>query len=96
MKFKDFYEDEESIKMMNAINKNSDIEYKKNLRINRKETKKQNIKDILCITGSILLFALVIAWVIILNSKLNQKDMKNCLKNNTQDYCVQNVVWGVK
>lgn len=95
-KFNGFYEDEDSVKMMDVINKRADIEYKKNLKEQVKENKKRRNINILCVIGSITLFAIVMAWVIILNNKLNQQDMNSCLKNNSKDYCEQNVGWGVR
>ena len=95
-RFNGFYEDEDSVKMMDVINKQADIEYKKNLKEQIKENKKRRNVNILCVIGSITLFAIVMAWVIILNNKLNQQDMNTCLKNNSKEYCEQNTGWGVK
>lgn len=95
-RFNGFYEDEDSVKMMDVINKRADIEYKKNLKEQIKENKKRRNVNILCVIGSITLFAIVMAWVVILNNKLNQQDMNSCLKSNSKEYCEQNTGWGVK
>lgn len=94
--FNGFYEDEESLKMIDVINRNADIEYKKNLAFVKKEKRKQKGIDGLCLIGSIMLFAIIISWGIKLNNKLNQQDMNSCLRNNTQEYCEKNSGWGVK
>lgn len=95
-RFNGFYEDDDSVKMIDAINKNADIEYKKNLKKQEKENKRKRTTNALCVIGSISLFVIVMVWVVILNNKLNQQDMNSCLKNNSKDYCEQNVGWGVR
>lgn len=95
-RFNGFYEDDDSVKMIDAINKNADIEYKKNLKKQEKENKRKRTTNALCVIGSISLFVIVMVWVVILNNKLNQQDMNSCLKNNSKDYCEQNVGWGAR
>ena len=92
----DLYEDDESIKMMALINENADREYEINKYLANKENKKKSIMNFICVISSIILFIIVIAWVIVLNQKLNQEDMDHCLKNNTHEFCQKNVGWGVK
>ena len=95
-RFNGFYEDEDSVKMMDVINKQADIEYKKNLKEQIKENKRKKITNTLCVIGSITLFAIVMVWIVILNTRLNKQDMNSCLKNNSQEYCNTNIGWVVK
>lgn len=92
----ELYEDEESKKMMKIINNQQVKTYKEYLKQQEKEEKSQNIRNILCLVGCIGLFAFVMVWAILLNIKLDKKDMENCLKNNNQEYCNQTVAWGAE
>ncbi len=95
-KFEGLWEDEESLKMMNIINNQQVKTYNENLKQQVKEERKQDIKNVSCLLGSILIGVIMLIMIFNLNSKLNKQEMNSCLENNSVAYCDQNTGWGVK
>lgn len=80
--FKGFYEDEESIKMMEIINKEADKEYAK--RVKEKENKQNKIMMAFVI-GSLIFIA---SCILIISGKHTQKNINECVaKGETQTVC---------
>lgn len=94
--FEGLWEDEESLKMMNIINDQQVLAFNKRQQELEKIEKRKNIKTCVCLIGSIVLFAVIMAWLVVLNGKLNQQEMTSCLENHDQAYCEQNTGWGVR
>lgn len=83
--FKDFYEDEESLKMMEAINKSANEEKKKREQQLFQEARTEKAFKIFVIA---LLIALL-TIVLIINGKLQQSGIESCIKKgNTESYCI--------
>lgn len=83
--FKDFYEDEESLKMMKAINKSANEEKKKREQQLFQEARTEKAFKIFVIA---LLIALL-TIVLIINGKLQQSGIESCIKKgNTESYCI--------
>lgn len=83
--FKDFYEDEESLKMMRAINKSANEEKKRREQQLFQEARTEKAFKIFVIA---LLIALL-TIVLIINGKLQQSGIESCIKKgNTESYCI--------
>lgn len=80
--FKGFYEDEDSIKMLESINQAANKEYAK--RENKKE-QKQNRIMMAFVIGSLIFIA---SCILILAGKHTQKNINECVaKGETQTVC---------
>lgn len=73
--FKGFYEDEESLKMMDAINKEADKEYARRIKV-REEKKNNKIKVFVVLS---LLF--ITGCVLYLSGKNYQANVSKCVAN---------------
>lgn len=81
-KFEGFYEDEESIKMLESINQAANKEYVK--RVNKKELKQNRIMMVFVI-GSLIFIA---GCILYLSHKNYDKNVNECVaKGETQTVC---------
>ena len=82
--FKGFYEDEESLKMLEAINKSADEEYKKT----QKKEKREKIEGIF-IKIFVVASLLFMAWcVLYVSSRKYQNNVDECVaKGENQASC---------
>lgn len=82
--FKEFYEDEESIKMMNIINEEAEKEREKRKELYRQEKKQDRITMIFVI-GSLLF---ILGCILYVSNKSYEKNVENCVnKGYTQTEC---------
>lgn len=82
--FEGFYEDEESLKMLDMINKNADKEY---VRI-KKQEKKDKIGNLLMKVFIIASLMFVTGCLVYISSKSFNKNVEECVgKGYEKDYC---------
>lgn len=82
--FKEFYEDEESIKMMNIINEEAEKEREKRKELYKQEKKQDRITMIFVI-GSLLF---ILGCILYVSNKSYEKNVENCVnKGYTQTEC---------
>ena len=83
-KFTGFYEDEESIKMMDLINESATKEYERR-KVAYKKAKKQDKLITIFVIGSLIFMGLCVLYI---SNKIFEKDVAECVaKGNDKAVC---------